>query len=63
MEKVKSLRKRLAPFLRWPIFGFWMRDQNVVSPIVENFLRPRKCSVTFEKSLRDRHPICGKMDT
>jgi hypothetical protein len=28
-----------------------------------NLLYPRKFSLSFEKSLMDRHPICGKMDT
>ena len=36
-KKAKSLEEIAlgAPFLRWPIFGFWLRGQNVVSPTGE----------------------------
>ena len=47
--------------LWWPILGFWLRGWKAVSPALE-ILCPRKCSLSFEKDPRRRHPICGKMD-
>ena len=43
-------------FPRWPIFNSWLRGMG-------NQLYPRKCSLSFEKSLAGGHPIRGKMDT
>ena len=43
---------------------FWLRGQNVVNPHGgKNILYPRKSPLSFEKSLRGGHPICGKVDT
>ena len=49
----------------WPILGFWLRDQNVVTPIGE--ILSSQENVHFPQNkiliLSVRNPICGKMDT
>jgi hypothetical protein len=64
MERAKSPREiplgvipHKANF--WPL----AEGQNVVNSHRGNLLYLRKCSLSFEKSLMDRHRICGKMDT
>ena len=51
MRKAKRKRNRLRlSFLRRPIFGFWLRGQNVMKSHRGNLLCPRKCSISPEKS-------------
>ena len=45
-------------------FGFLAEGPKCPGPHRgKNLLYTRKCSRCFEKSPRDRHPICGKMET
>ena len=58
------LRNRLRlSFLRWPIFGFWVKGQNVVGPIVRISSTPENVHFPTRNPSDTRHPICGKMDT
>ena len=47
------------------ICGFWLRNQNVVKfPQGKSSLSQKMFTCCLrEKSLRDRHPLCGKMGT
>ena len=64
MEKAKKSLREIALDIMPQVanFSFWLRGQNVESPYRGNVLYPRKCSLSFEKSRRRRHSICGKMD-
>ena len=64
MEQAKSPREIALGVI--PQGGnFWLLTEgpNCGEPHGKNLLYPRKCSLSFEKSLRDRYPIGGKMDT
>ena len=44
-------------------FGLLAEAPKCREPHRGNLLYPRKCSLSFAKSLEARRPICGKMDT
>ena len=64
MENFKSLREiALNVILQIASFCLLAEGPKCPEPHSGNLLYASKCSLSFEKSLRDRHPVCGKMDT
>ena len=64
MEKPKSLRQiALDVFPRLANLGPLAEGPKCREPLRKKLHYPRKCLLSFEKFLRTRHPICGKMDT
>ena len=43
-------------------FVYLAEGQNVLSFTGKILFTPKNCSLSFEKSLTGRHPICGKTD-
>ena len=64
MENAKSLREiALGDFPQMAIFWLLADRPKCLEPHRGNLLALKKCSLSFEKSVKERHPICGKMDT
>ena len=57
LEKTPGVIPEVANFL------LLSEEPKFREPHGGNLLYPRNGSLSFEKSLTDRHPICGKMDT
>ena len=64
MEKSKSPREIALDGIP-QVATFWLLAEGPKcrEPHGGNLLYPRKFPLSFVKSRRDRHPICGKMDT
>jgi hypothetical protein len=63
-ETAKSPREIfLGVFCQVANFGLLAEGPKCRKPHSKNLLYPRKCSLSYGKSFRDRHPICGKTDT
>ena len=64
MEEAKSTREIALDGIP-QVANFWLLavGPKCREPHRGNLLHPIECPLSFEKSLMDTHPICGKMAT
>ena len=64
MKKTQNIREIALDIMpQVANFGFWLRDQHVVSPIAEISCIPENVHFPSRNPSDTRHSICGKMET